>query len=115
MSQAQFPGALQALHAPIDERIVNLLLAMMPDAWTSMVLEVGPVQARPGAHLSFPLTICNAEGQEYLQCPPDRLYSLLFEHYDVFEKNAQPWKGLRVTLTWQQEGPEWRWVITYSY
>lgn len=105
---------LQELHRPIDNRIVQQLLSVIPEGWWSIVLDVSrDVQAAEGNELS--LSISSDEGYRDIVMPPSEIYEAVIEHADLFASRGKPWRKLRYRVFFDDEIDNWRFTIDYDY
>lgn len=105
---------LQKLHPPIDNRIVQHLLAVIPEGWWSIVLDVTrDAEAAEESELS--LSISSDEGYRDIVMPPSEMYETVIQHADLFASHGQPWSTLRYRVFFDEAIDNWRFTIEYDY
>jgi hypothetical protein len=81
---------LQQEESPIDHEIVNELVALTPETWRRVALEVEYSSGEHGK--AFAHTIFNPDGLRDVVEPSELIYSATFRLQQVFRKYGGFWK-----------------------
>ncbi|MCA9077756.1 MAG: hypothetical protein KDA93_22205 [Planctomycetaceae bacterium] len=104
----------ESLYRPLDERVIQLLLSVVPEGWWSIRLVVRNDPQQFGND-GIALTISSDEGYREIVMPPDELYEVLFEHLGLFQKQGEPWSSLSYLAAYDEEQDQWRFSVDYAY
>lgn len=105
---------LQELHGPIDDRIVQQLLTVIPEQWWSIVLVVTKEKTL-GEEDGLSLSIFSDQGYPDIVMPPDEMYQALTEHADLFASRGRPWSKLHYRVYFDEAIDNWRFTIDFDY
>ncbi len=104
---------LQEHEGPIDAQIVWLLVSALPSSWRSAQLEI-EFEPQPDGSEGFVHRIRSPEGHREIVSPPDELYTITFNLYDLFLGAGRPWKRVKYLVT-AKEGTDWDYRVTFEY
>ena len=103
---------LQKEEAEIDQKIAGELIALTPEWWNAVVLEVKhSVQAQ---NTSLNITVKSPEGYSDAVEPSPEIYTLVLDLYDLFKRYDHPWQKATYTVTLQPD-KEWRFEAGFEY
>ncbi len=105
---------LQELHRPIDNRIVQQLLSVIPAGWWSIVLDVTHEET-PDEEGGLALSISSDEGYCDVVLPPEEMYQAVIEHAELFAAHGRPWSKLHYRVFFDEVIDNWRFTIDYEY
>ena len=98
----------------IDLEVINLLLAGVPDDWTSIRIDLAHEEKPDGTHV-FPMTISDAEGKPSKYFPSESLYAPVTRNFQLAAQAGQPWKGITYVARFDEASDKWRFSIDYRY
>lgn len=105
---------LEELYKPIDLEICRELLAIKPEHWWSIWLDVDRVP-NPGIDGQFAFSIRNDEGDPDCVLPSNEIYSLVREHATIFATHATAWRRLTYHLSFNEADEDWSFSVDYEY
>lgn len=103
---------LQKEQTAIDQSIASELIAITPEWWSAIRLEVKCTVQETS--MSLRLTVGSPEGHHDTIEPPSELYDAVLDLYDLFKRHSHPWKRVVYVVT-HQPGDEWRFEAEFSY
>ncbi|MEQ8637627.1 hypothetical protein [Gimesia maris] len=104
----------QEFHRPIDERIVQLLLSLIPEGWWSIKLDIIRDDQTAGEN-GLSLSISSDEGYKEIVMPTNEMYQAVAEHLELFVSLGKPWRKLGYRVFFDEEIENWRFTIDYDY
>jgi hypothetical protein len=102
-------GKLQAEQAPIDRAIVEELISLVPEAWTSAVLEV-----RRSSDDTYEHDITSPERKRGIVMVSDMLFMKTRELSLLFERYGAPFARVRYRVD-RLKGGNWKFKADFEY
>jgi len=99
----------EALYAAIG----NELIALTPDSWQDILLEV-VVNVSGSGILGMSHEITSPEGYRSPIMPSDELFDLTHKLLILFQEHGKAWKQIRFEV-WQVPGESWRYKCDFTY
>lgn len=81
--------------------------------WRSALLEI-EFEPQPNGSEGFVHRIRSPEGHREIVSPPDELYTITFNLYDLFLGAGRPWKRVKYLVT-ATEGTDWDYRVAFEY
>jgi hypothetical protein len=91
---------------PIDQEIVNEVVALIPETWDRAVLEVE--YSSDGLGEGFDHVIYSPDGHRDLVEPSDLIYDATFRLQQLFRKYGASWNKVRYEITIDDEGVQYK-------
>ncbi len=97
---------------PINDAIVNELIALTPEWWHAIVLDV--TYSIESDTEGYEHVISSPEGHREPIMPSDRLFELTYELGQLFRRYSRHWTAAKYTVQWQ-EGEIWNSKANFTY
>ena len=91
------PPSFAEEQARIEQRIGQALARLVPNAWTTAVLDVSRARAEDGGE-TLTLSISSPENRREVVGPDDELIAAVRVLSLLFTQHGTPWAGLRYKL-----------------
>jgi hypothetical protein len=105
--------SLQEEEKPIDEEIVNQLIALTPESWRTAILEV-TYEAEAGGDEGYSHEIYSAEERHEQVEPSEELFLATRRLALLFQKHGHRWKSVKYTVVQQEDGG-WKYSAAFDY
>lgn len=106
------PTDLQAEEGPLDEEVVREAIALTPEWWRSVVIEVS-FSAEDGVE-RYSHVITSPEGHREPVTPSDALFDLTYRLGALFKKHGRHWKTVTYRIEVPEDGPA-TYVANFRY
>lgn len=103
---------LEAEQRPVILAVVNALLSVLPDSWTSAQLKLEQT-AYDGGVLGCKHSIINPGAKEFVE-PSDELYEATGNLSGLFARYGRPWKRAMLEVELAPDG-KWDYTIDFDY
>ena len=105
--------SLQEEEQPIDQEIVNELIALTPESWRAAVLDV-TYEADSGGAEGYVHDIYSPEKRREQIEPSQELFLATRRLGLLFQKHGHQWKRVRYTVEQQDDGT-WKYSAAFDY
>lgn len=107
------PSVPSELQEPLYAAIAEELIALSPEPWKSVLLEVS-VTTSPEGVLGMPHTISSPEGHREAIMANEELFGLTYKLLCLFREYGKAWKTIRFEV-WQLPEENWRFRCDFTY
>jgi hypothetical protein len=102
---------LQEKQAPIDFKIVQELVSLIPGTWTEVQMTVE--RESSGGSENYLIEIVGPDGHKAPIIPSDEIFTYLFELSDVFRVHGKVWSAIKYIA--MKTAGSWRFKATFTY
>jgi hypothetical protein len=103
---------LQQAETPIDQAIVNELIALTPEWWKTALLEVTHSSEAGIEKMSH--IISSPEGHRDIVTASDELFQATYNLATLFKKNGSIWKKATYRASIEKDGT-WTYTVDFEY